>query len=67
MSTRLQQLSDESTIKSVNVAEAMLGQLKPRDIAKQQLASIASALRGRIGTIYLYPLSILKRPNIYLR
>jgi hypothetical protein len=36
---------------------AMLDQLKPRDITRKQMATIADALRGHIGTVYLYPLA----------
>ena len=36
---------------------AMLDQLKPRDITRKQMVTIADAVRGHIGTVYLYPLA----------
>ena len=54
---REQQLTNESIESNLKVQKAMLDQLKPRDISKEQLATISSALKGRIETIYLYPLA----------
>lgn len=56
MSTQLQSLTDASLQDNIRVERALVDELKPRDISKEQLATIASALKGRIGTIYLYPL-----------
>jgi hypothetical protein len=41
---------------------AMLDQLKPRDITRKQMATIADAIRGHIGTVYLYPLADPEAP-----
>jgi hypothetical protein len=43
--------------KERNARVAILDQLKPRDITRKQMATIVDAIKGRFGTVYLYPLS----------
>jgi hypothetical protein len=55
-SEREQQITNQSIESNLAAQRAMLEQLKPRDITRKQIDAIASVIRGKIGTIYLYPL-----------
>jgi hypothetical protein len=55
---RSDNLKQEVTLEKERSARlAMLDQLKPRDITRKQMATIVDAVRGHIGTVYLYPLA----------
>jgi hypothetical protein len=54
---REQQITNESIESNLKVQRAMRDQLKPRDISKEQIATISAAIRDRMPTIDLYTLS----------
>jgi hypothetical protein len=56
-SERLQQLTDESILKTVNVEKAMVQQLKGRGFTKEQFDGLVAALKGKIPEITVHTLT----------
>jgi hypothetical protein len=49
--------AEEERLERVKIEKAIIDQLAQRDIKKEQIETISAAVKGRIGTIYLYPLA----------
>jgi hypothetical protein len=49
--------TESEKLARVKIEKAIVDELAPRDINKEQMGMIASALKGHVGTIYLYPLA----------
>jgi len=49
--------AEQERLERVKIEKAIINQLARRDIKKEQIEAISSAIKGHIGTIYLYPLA----------
>jgi hypothetical protein len=51
------QKAEEEKLERVRIEKAIIDELAQRDIKREQVEAISSAIKGKIGIIYLYPLS----------
>jgi hypothetical protein len=49
--------AEDEKLERVRIEKAIIDELAQRDLTREQVEAISSAIKGRIGTIYLYPLS----------
>jgi len=51
------QKAEVERLERVRIEKAIIDELAQRDLKRDQIETISSAIKGRVGTIYLYPLS----------
>ena len=50
-------VAESEKLERIKTQKAIVDELAPRDLTKDQISSIAGDIKGRIKTLYLYPLS----------
>jgi hypothetical protein len=49
--------AEEEKLERVKIEKAIIDELAQRDLKREQIEAVSSAIKGRVGTIYLYPLA----------